>query len=61
MKVSANLAIREYVLFWVKASIPMKAQPNSIKVLVYPNQVWKELQKNCRNPQDVYEHHEDVF
>lgn len=42
---SANLVIRECVIFWEKARIPTKAIPNCVKKLLDKYTVWKNLQK----------------
>lgn len=43
---SANLAIRECVIFWEKARIPTRATPNCVKKLVNLYNAWRMLQKN---------------
>ena len=43
---SANLVIRECIIFGEKARIPMKYSPNCVKKLVDLHHVWRELQKN---------------
>lgn len=58
---SANLVIRECIIFWEKARIPTKTVPNCVKKLVDLYQVWRELQKNCKKPQDVYKRREEDF
>ena len=58
---SANLVIRECIIFWEKARIPTKALPNCVKKLVDLYQVWRELQKNCKKTQDVYKRREEAF
>lgn len=58
---SANLVIRECIIFWEKARIPTKALPNCVKKLVDLYQVWRELQKNCKKTQDVYKRREENF
>lgn len=45
---SANLTIRECIIFWEKARIPTRALPNCVKKLVDLYQVWRDLQKNCK-------------
>lgn len=58
---SANLVIRECIIFWEKARIPTRAVPNCVKKLVDLYHVWRELQKNCKKTQDVYKHREEKF
>ncbi|CAH0560540.1 unnamed protein product [Brassicogethes aeneus] len=58
---SANLVIRECVIFWEKARIPTRAVPNCVKKLVFLYQVWRDLQKNCKKPQEVYIKREQDF
>lgn len=45
---SANLVIRECIIFWEKARIPTKTIPNCVKKLVDLYHVWRELQKTVR-------------
>lgn len=45
---SANLAIRECIIYWEKARIPTKAFPNCVKKLVQLYQSWRNLQKNAK-------------
>ena len=47
---SANLVIRECILFGEKARIPTKSSPNCVKKLVDLHHVWRELQKIVLNP-----------
>ena len=42
---SANLVIRECIIFWEKARIPTKSSPNCVKKLEDIHHVWRELQK----------------
>lgn len=58
---SANLVIRECIIFWEKARIPTRAIPNCVKKLVDLYQVWRELQKNCKKIQDVHRRREENF
>jgi len=58
---SANLAIRECVIFWEKARIPTKSLPNCVKKLVDLHQVWRDLQKNAKKSQDVFKQRQQKF
>lgn len=58
---SANLVIRECIIFWEKARIPTKAFPNCVKKLVDLYHVWRELQKNCKKTQDTFKNRENCF
>lgn len=58
---SANLVIRECVIFWEKARIPTRAFPNCVKKLVDLYHVWRDLQKNSTKTQDVYKDRENAF
>lgn len=58
---SANLAIRECVIFWEKARIPIKAIPNCVKKLLDKYTLWKKLQKNCKKSLDIYRTRENDF
>lgn len=58
---SANLVVRECIIFWEKARIPTRAIPNCVKKLVHIYQVWRELQKNCKKTQDIYKRREEDF
>ena len=49
---SANLVIRECIIFWEKARIPTKSSPNCVKKLLDLHHVWRELQKNSTKSQD---------
>lgn len=51
---SANLSIRECIIYWEKARIPTKSFPNCVKKLVTLYQVWRNLQKNAKKVQDVF-------
>lgn len=42
---SANLVIRECIIYWEKARIPTRALPNCVKKLVDLYHVWREFQK----------------
>lgn len=52
---SANLTIRECIIYWEKARIPTKSLPNCNKKLVDLYKVWKNLQKNANKTQEVFE------
>lgn len=58
---SANLVIRECIIFWEKARIPTKAFPNCVKKLVDLYHVWRELQKNCKKTQVTFKNRENIF
>ncbi|KAK2575365.1 hypothetical protein KPH14_001258, partial [Odynerus spinipes] len=58
---SANVVIRECIIFWEKARIPTKAFPNCVKKLVDLYHVWRELQKNCKKTQDTFKNRENNF
>jgi hypothetical protein len=58
---SANLAIRECIIFWEKARIPTKSLPNCVKKLVNMYQVWRDLQKNAKKLQDVFKRRREEF
>lgn len=58
---SANLTIRECIIFWEKARIPTKSLPNCVKKLVNLYQVWRELQKNAQKTQNVFEQRRQEF
>lgn len=58
---SANLTIRECIIYWGKARIPTKSLPNCVKKLVTLYQVWRDLQKNANKTQDVFEQRRQEF
>lgn len=58
---SANLTIRECIIYWEKARIPTKSLPNCVKKLVTLYQVWRELQKNAKKTQEVFEQRRQEF
>lgn len=58
---SANLVIRECIIFWEKARIPTRAIPNCVKKLVDLHHAWRELQKNSKKIQDIYKRREEDF
>ena len=58
---SANLVIRECIIFWEKARIPTRAVPNCVKKLVDLYHVWRDLQKNCKKTQDFHRRREEEF
>lgn len=51
---SANLTIRECIIYWEKARIPTKSLPNCVKKFVNFYQVWRDLQKNAHKTQDAF-------
>lgn len=58
---SANLTIRECIIYWEKARIPTKSLPNCVKKLVALYQVWRNLQKDANKTQDVFEQRRQEF
>lgn len=58
---SANLVIRECIIFWEKARIPTRAIPNCVKKLVDLHHAWRELQKNSKKKTLVYKRREEDF
>lgn len=58
---SANLVIRECVIFWEKARIPIKSLPNCVKKLMNLYNVWRDLQKNSKKNKDVFKQRENQF
>jgi len=58
---SANLVIRECIIYWEKARIPTRAFPNCVKKLVDLYDVWRELQKNCKKTQVTFRNREKNF
>lgn len=58
---SANLTIRECIIYWEKARIPTKSLPNCVKKLVALYQVWRNLQKNANKTQEVFEQRRQEF
>lgn len=58
---SANLTIRECIIYWEKARIPTRSIPNCVKKLVTLYQVWRDLQKNANKTKDVFEQRRQEF
>ncbi|GBP74674.1 hypothetical protein EVAR_58940_1 [Eumeta japonica] len=58
---SANIVIRECIIFWEKARIPTKAFPNYVTKLFDLYHVWRELQKNCKKTQVTFKNRENNF
>lgn len=58
---SANLTIRECIIYWEKARIPTKSLPNCVKKLISLYQVWRDLQKNAKKTQEVFEQRRQEF
>lgn len=58
---SANLVMRECIIFWEKARIPTRAIPNCVKKLMDLYKVWRELQKNKNKTQDSHRRREENF
>ncbi|CAG9793804.1 unnamed protein product [Diatraea saccharalis] len=58
---SANLTIRECIIYWEKARIPTKSLPNCVKKLVSLYQIWRDLQKNSKKTQDVFKQRRQEF
>ena len=45
---SANLVIRECVVFWEKARIPTKHFCDCVKTLIKLHELWRDLQKTAK-------------
>ena len=58
---SANLVIRECIIFWEKARIHTKSSPNCVKKLVDLHHVWRELQKNSTKSQGIHRRRSEKF
>lgn len=58
---SANLVIRECIIFWEKARIPTKSLPNCVKKLVDLYHIWRELQKNSTKSQEIHKRRAEKF
>lgn len=58
---SANLTIRECIIFWEKARIPIKSLPNCVKKLLNLYQAWRDLQKNAKKSQHVFMQRQEEF
>src|SRR5215469_3983841 len=58
---SANLVIRECIIYWEKARIPTRAFPNCVKKLVDLYDVWRELPKNFKKTQVTFRNREKNF
>lgn len=58
---SANLTIRECIIYWEKARIPTKSLPNCVKKLVVLYQVWRDLQKNAKKTQEAFKQRREEF
>lgn len=58
---SANLSLRECVIYWEKARIPTKSFPNCVKKLLNLYQIWRDLQKNAKKTQDVFKQRRQEF
>ena len=58
---SANLTIRECIIYWEKARIPTRSLPNCVKKLIMLYQVWRDLQKNSNKTQEVFEQRRQEF
>ncbi|XP_065223043.1 uncharacterized protein LOC135847444 [Planococcus citri] len=61
IKQSANLVIRECVIFWEKARIPLRAIPNCVKKLENLHETWKNLQKHAHRTSATHKQQEDDF
>lgn len=57
----AKLVVREYLTFWKKARIPIRAAPDCGKVLVNLHKTYRELQKNCKKDPEFHRHREKKF
>lgn len=58
---SANLVIRECIIFWEKARIPTKSLPNCVKKLVDLYHIWRKLQKNSTKSQEIHKRRAEKF
>lgn len=58
---SANLVIRECIIFWEKARVPVKSTPNCVKKLMDLYHVWRDLQKNAKKIRHVFKQREYDF
>ena len=58
---SANLVIRECVVFWEKARIPTKHFCDCVKTLIKLHELWRDLQKIAKRSQAVYEGRRETF
>ncbi|KAL1498419.1 hypothetical protein ABEB36_009225 [Hypothenemus hampei] len=58
---SANLVIRECVIFWEKARIPTKSSYNAVNKLVELYRFWRTLQKNANKTEDTFKLREENF
>lgn len=58
---SANLVIRECIIFWDKARIPTRSVPYCVKMLVDLYQVWRDLQKNSLKSNEIHKRREQNF
>ncbi|GBM63821.1 hypothetical protein AVEN_262707-1 [Araneus ventricosus] len=58
---SANLAIRECIIFWEEARMPTKSLRNYVRKFFKVYQVWRDLQKNAKKLQDVFKPRQQEF
>lgn len=58
---SANLVIRECIIFWEKARIPTRAVQHCVNKLVKMYDNWRNLQKNAKITGKIYRKKENEF
>lgn len=58
---SANLTVRECVIFWEKASIPTKSIQRCVMNLIDLYETWRALQKNSKKERNIFRSRENEF
>lgn len=58
---SANLTVRECIIFWEKARIPTRPIQHCVKKLIDLYSSWRTLQKNSKKQQDIFKRREKEF
>lgn len=58
---SANLVIRECIIFWEKARIPTRALQHCVNKLIKMYDNWRNLQKNAKVTGEIYRKKENEF
>lgn len=58
---SANLVIRECIIFWEKARIPTRAVQHCVNKLIKMYESWRNLQKNAKITGEIYRKKENEF
>lgn len=58
---SANLVIRECIIFWEKARIPTRAVQHCVNKLIKMYENWRNLQKNAKITGEIYRKKENEF